>query len=1104
MILKSVENGPLIWPSNKENEVTRPKKYSELSAIEAIQADCDVKATNIILQGLPPEVYALVSNHKVAMELWERIQLLMQGNSLTKQERECKIYDEFDKFAYKKGETLLHHNVYSPSSSIPQVEYASSVNQQAEFSKPDSGLIVLVFQKGNDLINAINHMMSFLTTVVTSRYPTTNNQLRNSSNPRQQATINNERVTLQPIQGRQKFLAAGSLRTYTSGTSGNNSGKQMTVICYNCKGEGHMSKQCTKPKRKRDDSCFKDKVLLVQAEANGQILHEDVGLYYVLILFSYPTTTEQRLARKNELKARGTLLMALPDKHQLKFNSHKDAKTLMEAIEKRFGGNTETKKKLISQLEILGVSLSQEDINLKFLRSLPSEWMTHTLIWRNKSDLEDQSLDDLFNSLKIYKAKVKSSSFASTSTQNIAFVSSFNTDNTNEPVSAALSVSAICAKMHVSSLPNVDSLSNAIDADDLEEMDLKWQIDMLTVECYNCHKKGHFTRECRSPKDTRRNGVVEPQKKSVPSFQAEEEPTNYALMAFSSLSSSSKNEVSDLEDESKTKTPQNVPSFVQSTEQVKSSRPSIQHVETSIPAATPKPASPKPTSNGKYRNRKACFVCKILDHLIKDYDYHEKKMAQPTARNHAHRGNHKHYAQMKHSNPQRHMVPVIVLTQSKPIPINVVPINAVRPVSTAVPKFKVTKPRHDKPIVTKPNSPTRRHINHSPSPKASNSPPRVTVVQALVSNPQHALKDKRVIDSGSSRHMTGNMSYLSDFEELNGGYVAFSGNPKGGKISGKRSDNGTEFKNHDLNQFCGMKGIKREFSVPRTLQQNGVAERKNKTLVEAARTMLEDLLLPIPFWAEAVNTACYVDEGFLVGYSVSSKAFRVFNSRTWIVQETLHMNFLENKPNVASSGPIWLFDIDTLTKTMNYQPVTAGNQSNPSAGFQNNFDAEKQGRKLNNNMCFFLCGLLVLQILITLIEMLPLIKKEPEFNEKKPKSEVNVSPSSSAQSKKHDNKTKREAKGKSLVESYTRFRNLSADFEDFSENRINEFNVAEADFNNLETPITVSPIPTTRVHKDHPVTQIIEEPNRVHQALKDPSWIEAMQEELLQFKMQKV
>nr|GEV13378.1 integrase, catalytic region, zinc finger, CCHC-type, peptidase aspartic, catalytic [Tanacetum cinerariifolium] len=242
----------------------KTKKYSELSATEVIQVDCDVKATNIILQGLSPEVYALVRNHKVAKELWERIQLLMQETSLTKQERECKLYDEFDKFAYKKRESLrefylrfllllndmniynikleqfqvntkllntlppewskfmtevklvrdlhttnvdqlhaylrqhefhaneygsqtqsstplsityppndfqssVHHNVYNPSSSILQVEYAPSANQQSDFSQPDSGLIVLVFQKGDDPIDTINHMMSFLTAIVTSR-----------------------------------------------------------------------------------------------------------------------------------------------------------------------------------------------------------------------------------------------------------------------------------------------------------------------------------------------------------------------------------------------------------------------------------------------------------------------------------------------------------------------------------------------------------------------------------------------------------------------------------------------------------------------------------------------------------------------------------------------------------------------------------------------------------------------------------------------------------------------------------------------------------------------------------------------------------------------
>ncbi|GJU72965.1 hypothetical protein Tco_1264370 [Tanacetum coccineum] len=187
MILESVENGPLIWPTIKENGVTRPKKYTELSTTEAIQANCDVKATNIILQGLPPEVYALVSNHKVVKELWERIQLLMQGTSLTKQERECKLYDEFDKFSYKKGETLRDFflrfslllndmNIYIMKLEQFQVNTKFLNTLPLEWSKFVTGC-----PNGDDPIDAINHMMSFLTGVVTTRYPTTNNQLSNSS-----------------------------------------------------------------------------------------------------------------------------------------------------------------------------------------------------------------------------------------------------------------------------------------------------------------------------------------------------------------------------------------------------------------------------------------------------------------------------------------------------------------------------------------------------------------------------------------------------------------------------------------------------------------------------------------------------------------------------------------------------------------------------------------------------------------------------------------------------------------------------------------------------------------------------------------------------------
>ncbi|GKE37032.1 hypothetical protein Tco_1460437, partial [Tanacetum coccineum] len=331
MILTSVEKCPLDWPSITVDGVTRLKEYTELTPREAIQAD--------------------------SKDLWEKIKLLMQGTSLTKQERECKLYDEFDKFTYKKGESLheyylrftlllndmniykmpleqfqvntkflnilpdewskfvtdvklvrdlhttnvdqlhayleqherhanevrlmhernsdplalvashqitqspyqTHQHTYQntqlqpPASTYPSPQYGSPYQSQ-QYSTHQSSTPLL---KGDDPIDAINHMMSFLTAVVTSRYPTTNNQWRNSSNPRQQATINNGRVTLQPIQGRQTYFAADTSRTYTPGARGSNSRK----------GEGHMPRQCTKPKRKRDDSWFKEKVLLVQAQA---------------------------------------------------------------------------------------------------------------------------------------------------------------------------------------------------------------------------------------------------------------------------------------------------------------------------------------------------------------------------------------------------------------------------------------------------------------------------------------------------------------------------------------------------------------------------------------------------------------------------------------------------------------------------------------------------------------------------------------------------------------------------------------------------------------------------------------------------------------------
>ncbi|GKC88919.1 ribonuclease H-like domain-containing protein, partial [Tanacetum coccineum] len=232
------------------------------------------------------------------------------------------------------------------------------------------------------------------------------------------------------------------------------------------------------------------------------------------------------------------------------------AKSLMEAIEKRFGGNKESKK-----LEIYGETISQEDVNLKLLRSLPSEWKTHTLIWRNKPDLETLSMDDLYNNLNIYDAEVMGSSSTSHNTQNIAFVSSNITGSTNEAVKTAYGVSVANSKANASTLPNVDSMSDAmiysfftsqsnssqldneylkqINPDDLDEMDLKWQLAMLTM------RARRFLKKIGRNLGVNGTDMIGSDKTKCDGFsydwsdQAEEGPTNFALMAYSSSGSSS-------------------------------------------------------------------------------------------------------------------------------------------------------------------------------------------------------------------------------------------------------------------------------------------------------------------------------------------------------------------------------------------------------------------------------------------------------------------------------------------------------------------------------------------------------------------------------------
>ncbi|GKA39713.1 ribonuclease H-like domain-containing protein [Tanacetum coccineum] len=409
------------------------------------------------------------------------------------------------------------------------------------------------------------------------------------------------------------------------------------------------------------------------------------------------------------------------------------------------------------------------------------------------------------------------------------------------------------------------------------------------------------------------------------------------------------------------------------------------------------------------------------------------------------------------------MVPRTVLTRSGPISLN-----AARPVNIVQPRTAVNNAGPMKNVINNAYSTDRRPFNKITAANNSNFNKRGNTVndknvnaarpnavvntawpkavlsavkgnKGNVGNPQQDLKDKGVIDSGCSRHMTGNISYLTDYEEINGGFVAFGGNFKGGKITGKgKIKTGKldfedvyfvkelKFNLFSVSQMCDKKNIvlftdttcivlSQDFKltdeshvllkVPRkdnmySVDLKNVVPQRGLTCLFAKATPYESNLwhrrlghvnfktmnklvkrnlvrgLPSNFFE--INQTCVAcqkgkqhrasyhlgkfdgkdDEGFFVGYSTNNKAFRVFNSRTRIVEENLHVQLSENTPNIAESGPNWLFDIDALTKSMNYKPVIAGNQSismwpadplfsqslkdSPDAGFKPSGEEEKK------------------------------------------------------------------------------------------------------------------------------------------------------------------
>nr|GEY61697.1 retrovirus-related Pol polyprotein from transposon TNT 1-94 [Tanacetum cinerariifolium] len=616
--------------------------------------------------------------------------------------------------------------------------------------------------------------------------------------------------------------------------------------------------------------------------------------------------------------------------------------------------------------EAVDIEIEQDDLNQKFLTSLAPEWLMHTIVWRNRSDLDTMSLDDLYNHLKVYESEVQKKS--EPNSQNMAFISSAKhisgnedgntacvpTASTNVPTTSAnvATISQDTACAYIASQSSGSQIKfkdiNQIDEDDMEEMDIKWNMALLSiradkfwkktgkiisiqgsdvagfdkskVECFNCHKMGHFSRECRAPRnqdrgrrDNYRQGskAKEQALKALMAIDGETYPTSLILNHLMEDMCLLVKEDARLLEKEQSKPVKLEFENVYFVKDLKYNLFSVSQI-----------------CGNKKRVLFTDSECIVLGRDFKLLD--DANILLRTPRQHNMRLGHLNFKTMN----------------------KLVRHNLVREL------------------------PTKCFENDH-------------TFMACLKRKQH----KASLTYDFSR-LTWTF-FLKSKDETSGilkKFITEIENLKDLKVKIIRCDNGGEFRNKEINDFCSQKGIKREFSNARTPQQNGVAERRNRSLIEVARTMLADAKLPVTFWAEAVNTACYVqnrvlvnkshnktpyelfngrspaigflkafgyhvmilntldnlgkfeekgDEGYFIGYSMSSKAF---NKRTRRVEENLHVEFLENKTIKKGSGPNWLFDIDSLTKSMNYVPVDAGTISTNLSGTK---DAVSQELKKN-------------------------------------------------------------------------------------------------------------------------------------------------------------
>nr|GEV65662.1 retrovirus-related Pol polyprotein from transposon TNT 1-94 [Tanacetum cinerariifolium] len=858
MILESFQNGPLIWPAIEENDVTRPRKYSELTPAEAIQADYDVKATNIILQGLSPEVYALDLHTTNIDQLHAYL-------------GQHEFYANEVRLMYKRNSNLLA---------------LVATHQMTQL-----GLTISMFKQGDDPIDAINHMMSFLSAVITSRYPTTNNQLKNLSNPRQQATINDGRVTLQPVQGRQVSFSTGTTRTYTPRANGSNSGKQKTVICYNYKGEGHISRNCRRSTTQTvithnavyqaddldayDSDCDEVNTAKVSLTANlshygSDVLAEDI--VNIVVNSSVDNASVNVLECKKCLKLKTELLKK---KDFIK----------KETYDKLFRRYTTLEKHCIS-LEVdtqLNQKIFQRDNSVSNQSALNFDQYFELNELKAQSQEKDTVITKLKERIKslsrnVNKDKVKKD-IDEIKTINIELdhrVSKLIVENEHLKQTYKQIYDSI-KPTRVRSKEQCDALITQVNQKSVEMLDLNANLqekEMLKIDVEplaprllnNMTVHSDYLRLTQEQAAILRE-VVEQGKSQNPLNNSLDHACMYTkrIQELLILIRQTCPSINNSSDKLVAVTPNNKDKRVRFTEPVTSSRNTNAKTASSSNLVSNKPAlsstgvKPSTSASGSQPsgNTKKDKIQKCVP-FTRITTTTEVPLRKPTALK---TDTPKPVVTLVYSRKPRKSKTNVPVSKPKDLDITYSPLgNSVIQTLKFLHTCFIRNLEGDDLLIG-----SRGNNLYTPS-----------LGDMMVSSPlcllSKASKTKSWLWHRRLSHLNfGAINHLARHDLVRVRLKT--------PIQRIRTNNGIESVNQTLREYYEKVGISHETSVAHSLQQNGVVERRNHTLIEAARTMLIYAKASLFLWAEAVATACYTENRSIIRLHHSKTPYELLHDK---------------------------------------------------------------------------------------------------------------------------------------------------------------------------------------------------------------------------------